>query len=106
ARLTDLLSRDPKITARALELYDPKLPKGLKEAWGVPNPIAAFAEEDAQAEDNTPGGRSGSVGVLNRELEGCRKRVDQIEAELARRAAGGTASDHVWAEWVAKDASA
>src|SRR5580700_9778818 len=42
-------------------------------------------------------------GALNRELETCRKRAGEIEAELARRVAGGAASDHVRAEWVQKD---
>jgi hypothetical protein len=35
ARLDDLLSRDVNITARALRLYDPELPKKLTAAWQV-----------------------------------------------------------------------
>jgi hypothetical protein len=41
ARLTNLLSRDPKITARALELYDPELRQGILEAWRTPNVATA-----------------------------------------------------------------
>jgi len=33
SRLTNLLSREPHITARALELYDPELPRALRTAW-------------------------------------------------------------------------
>ena len=35
SRLTNLLSRNPKVTARALALYDPKLPIQLIDAWDV-----------------------------------------------------------------------
>jgi hypothetical protein len=103
SRLTNLLSRDPKVTARALELYDPKLPKGLTEAWGTPNPIAGIAEGDDAGEAYAGGGLSLGEGTLKRELEACRKRVGAIEAELARRASGGARSDHAWAEWVRKE---
>jgi hypothetical protein len=102
SRLTNLLSRDPKVTARALELYDPKLPKRLAEAWGTPNPIAAIAEEDDEG-DARAGKLSESDGALKTELEACRKRVGEIEAELTRRAAGEVSSDHVWGEWVQED---
>lgn len=37
-RLEDTLSRDPAVTARALQLYDPELPGKLMEAWGKPAP--------------------------------------------------------------------
>lgn len=32
-RLTDKLKKDPSVTARALEIYDPELPRALMEAW-------------------------------------------------------------------------
>jgi hypothetical protein len=52
-RLTNRLSRDPAITARALRLYDPELPEKLMEAWGRPrNPYeAAKDDDDVLAED-------------------------------------------------------
>jgi len=45
-RLADELSKDPKITARALELYDASLPEALMEAWGrpMPDPYAPVVE--------------------------------------------------------------
>jgi hypothetical protein len=45
ARLTDLLSRDPAITARALMLYDPELPERLMEAWKSPSRASKVADE-------------------------------------------------------------
>jgi ParB-like chromosome segregation protein Spo0J len=48
ARLEDLLSRDPKVTARALGLYDPKLPELLQQEWRTPNAITAIADEEGQ----------------------------------------------------------
>src|SRR5262249_39191583 len=36
SRLTNLLSRDPEVTARALELYDPELPEQLMRTWTEP----------------------------------------------------------------------
>jgi hypothetical protein len=44
ARLTDRLSRNPAVTARALEIYDPELPGQLMEAWKRENNIT---REDA-----------------------------------------------------------
>jgi hypothetical protein len=44
SRMTNLLSRDAKITARALELYDPELPWKLVAAWDpfkLPSPGSA-----------------------------------------------------------------
>lgn len=46
SRLTDLLSRNPVVTARALMLYDPELPKGIAEAWGVPRVVSAMADSE------------------------------------------------------------
>jgi hypothetical protein len=45
ARLTNLLSRNPAITARALRLYDPELPDQLIEAWSKPSRASAVADE-------------------------------------------------------------
>jgi hypothetical protein len=39
SKLTNLLSRDPRITARALAIYDPDLPQQLVEAWKQPGPL-------------------------------------------------------------------
>lgn len=52
ARLTNLLSRDPKVTARALQLYDPKLPDLLKEHWSTPNAITAVIADDEEREES------------------------------------------------------
>jgi hypothetical protein len=35
-KMEGLLSRNPKVTARALELYDPELPEGLMAVWRNP----------------------------------------------------------------------
>ena len=40
-KLEGLLSRNPKVTARALELYDADLPKGLMRAWRADHPFLA-----------------------------------------------------------------
>jgi hypothetical protein len=40
-KLEGLLSRNPKVTARALELYDADLPKGLVRAWRAEHPFLA-----------------------------------------------------------------
>jgi ParB-like chromosome segregation protein Spo0J len=45
ARLTNLLSRDPAVTARALRLYDPELPEQLIEAWSKPSRASEIADE-------------------------------------------------------------
>lgn len=47
AKLSDLLSKDPKVTALALELYDPKLPPELVKAWTT----AAGVEEAPEVEE-------------------------------------------------------
>jgi hypothetical protein len=104
ARLTNLLSRDPKVTARALALYDPELPKGITDAWAVPT-LSAVSDEQDEEKTNGAAGVSGTDKILHREMEICRNRMRDIEAELARRASGGTPSDHAWDEWVRKDPS-
>jgi hypothetical protein len=49
ARMTDTLSRDPNITARALRLYDPKLPKALMEFWRTPRALDQATESEDEA---------------------------------------------------------
>lgn len=47
-RLSDLLKKDPKITAMALRKYAPELPAALMEEWGKADPrLAALEEDDA-----------------------------------------------------------
>lgn len=89
------------MTARALALYDPELPKGIAEAWGVPNVVRAMPDDDSE-DANVAAALSGTNKALQRETEACRKRIGDIEAELGRRAGGGTPSDHTWNEWVGK----
>jgi hypothetical protein len=103
ARLTNLLSRDPKVTARALALYDPELPKGIADAWGVPSAGSAMADGEDGNGVNAAAALSGSDKALQREAETHRQRISAIEAELARRACGGTPSDHAWDEWTRTD---
>jgi ParB-like chromosome segregation protein Spo0J len=55
ARLDDLLSRNPKITARAVRLYDPELPKKLTEAWQVETTQIGAAEGE-EGEDSLGSG--------------------------------------------------
>jgi hypothetical protein len=105
ARLTNLLSREPKVTARALELYDPALAQELAKAWGAPNAIRAMAEQGDE-HGTQPAVEiliKAPLPVLEKELETCRKRIGELEAEVSRRAAGGTPSDLTWAEWVQKE---
>ena len=96
ARLTNLLSRDPKITARALQLYDPELPKGITEAWRAPNPVSFIADEQDDEGANEAAMLSGSDKALQGALEAYRRRMAAVEGEIARRAKGGTPSDHAW----------
>jgi hypothetical protein len=103
SRLTNLLSRDANVTARALELYDRELPKRLREAWRAPNDVAVIADEQDQAEAEGEAKLFLGERALRSELERHRARIHEIEGELARRAAGGAASDHTWAEWVANE---
>ena len=101
ARLTNLLSRNAKVTARALALYDPELPKGIAEAWAVPGAIAA--DDDDREGPSDGAALSGTTKDLQRTMETYRKRTTAIEAELARRASGGTPSDHAWDKWIGWD---
>ncbi len=59
ARLENLLSRNPKVTARALLLYDPKLPDQLKQEWSTPNALTAVADEEGE-ESNAEAFSSGT----------------------------------------------
>jgi hypothetical protein len=63
ARLTNLLSRDPKVTARALRLYDPKLPDELTRAWSTPSAITVVADEESD-ESNAAETTSGTDEAL------------------------------------------
>lgn len=52
ARLTDLLSRDPNITARALRKYDAELPEKLIEAWARPDAVEALGGDDESSSES------------------------------------------------------
>ena len=54
SKLTNLLSRDPRITARALAIYDPDLPSALMEAWRKKDPRLEDAEEASPGKVWTP----------------------------------------------------
>jgi ParB-like chromosome segregation protein Spo0J len=59
AKLSDLLSRDPKVTARALQLYDPELPKELVKAWEATAKDATTTDrEDREDSATTLEGRA------------------------------------------------
>jgi hypothetical protein len=88
------------VTARALALYDPELPKAIAEVWGIPNPVTVVSDEQEQEGANGKVRVSGSDKVLQEAMKTYSERVSAIEAELARRAGGGTPSDLVWDEWV------
>jgi hypothetical protein len=103
ARLTNILSRNPAVTARALTLYDSELPKGIAEAWGVPSAVSVVADDEDESDGNAAASLSGSDKALQREAETHRQRISAIEAELARRASGGAPSDHAWDEWTRTD---
>lgn len=107
SKLTNTLSREPGITARALRLYDPELPEKLIEAWRNPGVAEGIEreEQDAEAETHkleagTDKLLRGSDTALRMQLESYKAEVDKIEAELARREAGWTSSDDTWNEWV------
>ena len=50
ARLSNLLSRDAKVTAMALKLYDPKLPGLLIKEWSIT--AAAADDDDEEGEES------------------------------------------------------
>ncbi len=50
-RMTNLLSRDPRITARALEIYNPGLPRELMKVWEE-RLEGLGLEEDTEADGN------------------------------------------------------
>ncbi len=55
SRLTNLLKRDPEVTARALALYDPELPAKLMAAWGKPRDARLNGYDiDETSEDPEP----------------------------------------------------
>lgn len=100
SRLTDLLSRDPKVTARALELYDPELPMAIADAWDKLNPLNAMADGEVGDVATNAKALSRPDNDLRREMREYRERISAIEAELTRRANGGTPSDITWDGWV------
>ena len=53
SRLENRLSRNPEITARALAIYDPALPKALMDAWKTQD--RSRLEEPEEAEETAPG---------------------------------------------------
>jgi ParB/Sulfiredoxin domain len=61
SKLTNLLSRDPRVTARALEIYNPELPSALMKVWKwtLKNPQKIIEKEDAPSalsDAERPGG--------------------------------------------------
>ena len=60
ARMTNLLSREPRITARALTIYDPDLPSALIEAWNEQDP--RLGEVDAEEQAPSQQGRPLPIG--------------------------------------------
>jgi hypothetical protein len=110
------LSRNPKITAMALERYDRQLPGQLQEAWGAGKSAAMKAQEahnalDEEQEKHTDQDVSlkNHDSVLLRQAEklraqaqNCEAKAQRLEDELARRKGGGTPSDHAWSETTGK----
>jgi hypothetical protein len=62
-RLTNRLSRNPGVTARALQLYDPNLPAQLKQEWSALNDSTAVADEESD-ESNAAETQSEADGAL------------------------------------------
>ncbi len=101
SRLEDLLSREPTVTARALELYDPALPKEIARAWHAAVKDNTVTErEEGEAEYGPAMGLAATDFALKRTLETRRKQVSDIEAELQRRANGGVPAEHAGADGV------
>jgi hypothetical protein len=70
-KLTDLLKRDPVVTAHALAKYHSRLPRALMDVWSGQMPI--------------PAARNLSEPEMKKQAETLRQRADAIEAMLAKR---------------------
>jgi ParB-like nuclease domain len=114
-RMTDTLSRDPVVTAKALELYDPELVEPLAEAL---NAVLQGRTSDEQAVvdagERTSDAKTMLVAVqeelakreempdalLRKRLADIEKLRAEIVAEIERRETVGTRSDLVWQQAV------
>lgn len=70
-KLTDLLKRDPVVTAHALAKYDSRLPRALMDVWSGQMPI--------------PAARNLTEPEMKKQAETLRQRADAIDAMLAKR---------------------
>src|SRR5262249_48880985 len=68
SRLTNLLSRDPRVTARALEIYNPKLPRALMGVWEWTLKDPGL-EDGEEANDNV---------TAPQDVEGSRERLPDL----------------------------
>jgi hypothetical protein len=80
-KLTDRLSKDAWVTARAIEIRDPDLPILLQAVWGS----RTLREIETM-----------SGAALQQLLQTNLQETQKIEAEIARRQAGGSPSDSAW----------
>jgi hypothetical protein len=94
ARLSDLLARDPKVTARALELYDPKLPREIAKEWKIAvKDTTAVERGDHEDEHTSEAALIVTEAGLKMALERRRAQVAVLEAELERREPKSTQED-------------
>ena len=70
-RLTDLLKKNPVVTAHALAKYDWRLPRALMDVWG--------------SQATIPAARNLTEPEMRKQAEVLRQRADAIEAMLAKR---------------------
>jgi hypothetical protein len=71
-RLSNQLSENPTVTARALAMYDPKLPKQLMGVWS--------------GQIVRPAARNLTEPEMRRQVQVMRERADAIEADLDKQA--------------------
>jgi ParB/Sulfiredoxin domain len=83
SRIEDRLSRNPKVTARAIEIYDPELCQRLMAAFWDLGIRAPADDKDHYANERPWAGLP--QGALDGELMTATARVNKIRAEVARR---------------------
>jgi ParB-like nuclease domain len=106
ARLTNTLSQDPSVTARALAIYDPELPEPLAEALQKNRPNGddqnGTTPELAKVTAELERRRLTPTTTLTQRRTALVEELKQVDEELARRD-DVSESDLKWTAWVLEE---